>query len=575
MNILHTHTFFKSILTGILLFGVFMPLSYAGGIVSILGESDESAEWQDFLLKNGTDSKITEWESFAIDTPKPDILIIHNTSFDFKGNVNTFSKKVIPVLEKFVADGGRLLVTENAGVINGNYTLTELLKTGKKTITIPMLYPEFLGYDETKVDALAVKCMDSGADGLGFFTDVTLRMHKWRPKKPDLTPMAARIFSSPLVNQSKGPLYSGMPETCKLLYCSGSWLTGKYKTSPAELAEYAHSVNANVICLAIWGSGWEEHPLYISDLPSCAHWEKDAPDKNYLSTLIEECRKYNIQIWPSIPAMPAVISRPYCQEFQIKDSGANAGKFCPYAAKEYYGRILKLLEELLVKYPYFNVVSIDEPTLGGVKKGEWRCFCKNCKTLFHRKYGKELRTEDVISGNKGENISREFREFREEIMLDYYFKPLKKAIDRVNPMIKILVWNPIGQELGAINPSYLAYNGIDIIIGTEFPYALNGPCKNIFKHKAQYFNFKNLFIGGKEIPTVGQGLEMDTFNGAKIIASMKNGDFKYPAIISANNGKTLYFCFNPLLYNDSNTILLIKTFLESPTSNPLKTGAGK
>lgn len=523
--------------------------------ICILGECEESEMWQAFLRKNGiSDAHIISWDSFTQE--KTGALIIHNTSFANSGKSMPVPADKISLLKDFISKGGRILAIEKAGFTGDTYSLTEILKAGKRTMTIPILYPGFIDYNAEKLTEMAKGCMSNGSDGIAFFTYMDLCIQKWRPKKPDLTATAKKIYSS--INEWKskdsGNAFLGLPDTSKVIYVSGLWVTGpRYTTSPEELVEYAKTVGANVICFSIWGGDINMTPYDSAYL---------AKNNDYLPNLIEQCKKYDIQVWANIPAMKATLFKPYCRNLQISDRGIISGKICPVAAQEYYCKMLKLVEELLSKHPYINVLSLDEPGLGGGKKDKWRCFCPECKKLFYQKYGKELLPENVISGKKGEKISREFNEFRENTMMEYYFKPLKMTLDKIRPGIQLLVWNPIGQEIGAINPQKLADSGINIILGTEFQTRIDGPSRNTLRWKTQYFDFENLFLEGRELKSAGQGLKIDVFNGANVTALMKNGDYKYPAIVSANNGKTLYFCFNPLAYTDSSIILLIKKFLE-------------
>jgi len=540
--------------------------------VCILGECQESDIWQKFLRQNGIpDADIINWNTFKQEKKEIGSLIIHNTSITDPAGLAS-PDEAETILKEFINNGGRLLSAEKAGCINGNFLLKNILKTGNTTITLPILYPEYIAYDQDKLTAMAKHCITNGANGIALFEFVALNIHRWKPKKNDFTPTVKKIFSSLESWEKKqdSPVPLGLPETCKAIYVSGGWMTGsRFTTSPRELAQYAHETGINIICTTVWG---KNGPLYDSEYlnTNAPVPQKSEESKNYLPGLIEECKKYNIQVWATIHPMKVDLVTPACSTLQISNGGIISKKICPVSAKEYYEKMLIVVGELLEKHPYINVLALDEPGLGGGKKDKWRCFCPNCKKLFYQKYGKELSNENVINEKNGEKISREFKEFREDIMVEFYFKPLKQTIDKVRSGIQLLIWNPIGQELGAINPQKLADNGINIIFGTEFQTKIDGPCQNKLRYKAQYFEFDSLLTEGRELKTAGQGLKVDIFNGATVIAQMKKGKFKYPAIVSANDNNTLYFCFNPVLYNNNTTILLIKNFLQNPKHNILK-----
>lgn len=550
------------------LFALLLGVSLEAGIpVLVLGDGPDSAAWQVFLGKNGiSNSEIVNIGQLKERDDRNGVLVIHGNSFKDAAGASVLPGNALTVLKGIFSRGWRILAMEDAGLINGQYCLTEMLCVGRRAITIPIVYPESVGYDAGKFTEISRQCMVNGADGLAFFTDVHLRIRKWKPEKPDMTPVARQIFAEleswkPL----NAPMCKGLPGIPKVLYASGSWASGvKYRTSPQELAEYAQSICANAICFSVWGGGWYENPLYDSAYPFSLQGfsaTNAGDNRNYLAELIEQCRTRNIQLWLNIPGMTPLVLKPDCKELQVSDSGVLSGRFCPYAAREYYARILELVQELLRKHPYVNVLALDEPSMGGGKTGRWRCFCPDCKSLFFKRYGKALTPESVIE-KEGRGISKEFTEFRERIMVDCYFKPLRQAMDKVNPSVGILVWNPMGDDIAGINAQRLADAGVDVIFGREFQSKIDGPCKNSLKYKPRHFSFERLSFKNGDSVLKAEGVKLDLFNGANVLVMMVNGDFSYPAIVTANEGRTLYFAFNPLRGNEK-TDSIIRDWLDS------------
>lgn len=544
--------------------------------IRILNTSAEAENWERALKELGCGNvKIIAERDRPLDEAKK----YHKGEDLAAGSIliapNSWIEGYYKVIDDFVKGGGRVIATKAAGYCEGNFYLTELLRAGKRNMAIPILYPAFIKDDEahSKFTRMAQYCIDRNPDGVAIFEYCGISMKRWKSAAPDMGDAAKETFSSfDRAKKNKASLtHLGMPAVPKIMYVSAGVLR-KYPISPEDLVASVAGMGANVIDITLIGS--VRYPLYDSEYP-CAEGKVSG---DYLPRLIKLAEAKGIQVWANIGFSPnAYGAGSKRQEYQ---SGKPGSTFCALASGDWYrANCLPVVKELLSKHPYINVLTLDEPRISVRSNIDWCCFCERCKAGFKAKYGREL-TADLA-------LSKEFMEFRTEVMTECLVRPLAEAINEVNPVIRLGCWTWPSYEMSGIDPAKCGDAGLTIY-GPEYmfehygregrQYVLDGEDETYLqmerggfsKHGVQLFDFKGLKgdAGHKLLRNVGiervsgTGVKLDAFNGAQVIAWMADGRLSYPGIVSANDGRTLYFSFDPASLNTRDGIAIIKNSLD-------------
>lgn len=550
--------------------------------IRILSTSAEAAKWEKALKDMGyKDVKIIAERDRPLDEAKHKVKgedLAENTILIAP---NSWIEGYHKVIEDFVKNGGKVIATKAAGYCEGKFYLTELLKTGKKNLSLPLFYPTFIKDDEqhSKFKKVVEWCYSKNPDGAAIFEYCQLNMKRWKSDKPDLTGLCKQVFADfdqlKKGKESLTPL--GLPEVPKVVYVAG-WASERFPIPPEELVDSIYSMGGNVIDIVVIGG--ERYAMYDSQYP----YSRKKTFDNYLPRLIEAAKSKGIQIWANIGFSPKAYG-PECKERQLFQSGKTGSTFCALAAKEWYeNNYLPIVRELMEKHPYINVLTLDEPRIACRSNIDWGCFCDACKKKFKEKYGYEL-TPDIA-------LSRDFMEFREDVMSEYLIKPLSEMLHSVNPKIQLGFWDWPCYEILGITPRKASDAGLNIF-GTEYmfemydhkgkSYMLDGEDSSYIQmgkgfdcHSVILFDFKKL-VKETEHPVIknvnmeqvsGKGIQLDVFNGAQVIAWIGNGSRSYPGIVSANNGKTLYFSFDPAALETQEGNKIIKNAIDFMSGNP-------
>jgi len=534
-----------------------------GHPIRILSTSAEAAKWAETLKNLGyKDVKIIAERDRPLDEAKNKV-----KGEDLANNAiliapNSWIEGYHKVIEDFVKNGGKVIATKAAGYCEGQFYLTQLLKVGKKNLSIPLFYPTFIKDDEqhSKLKKVVEWCYSKNPDGAAIFEYCQLNMKRWKPGKPDLTGLCKQVFADfdQLKKGKESLTHLGLPETPKVVYVAG-WASERYPISPEELVDSIYEIGGNAIDIGIIGG--ERYAMYDSQYP----YSRKKTFDNYLPRLVDAAKLKGIQIWANISLSPKAYG-PVCKDRQVFQSGKPGSTFCALAAKEWYkNNFLPIIRELLEKHPYINALIIDEPRIACRSNADWGCFCEACKKKFKEKYGYELTTDITLS--------RDFMEFREDVMSEYLIKPLSETIHSINPRIQMGFWDWPCYEILGINPRKVSDAGLNIF-GPEYmfemydykgkSYMLDGKDSGYIQmekgfdcHSVILFDFKKL-VKEEDHPVLknvnmeqfsGKGIQLDVFNGAQVIAWISDGKRSYPGIVSANNGKTLYFSFDPAALN--------------------------
>ena len=517
------------------------------GPISVICETASSKKWHEGLKKLMPEYEftMTDYETFLKTSKKPGILLLP------EGALATNIKDAGKNLRSYLDKGGKIIAFGNAGYIDktdadktsGRFQLTELLRAGKKICTIPILYivPRWAQWDLKIFENVAKSSMENGAGGVMLFS--------YQNAKKNSTSTIGEIFSkidSWKTEEALIPL--GLPATPKILYADE-----QTNTPPEDLVNYARNIRANVICMASllrWKiPGYVMYPTKYSELRSPA--ANNSAHLDYLPRIIKLAKENNIQVWANLHIMSGLVE-PFPEEQQILNTGEKHWQICPLAAQKHYTpAFLKALKELLEEYPYINAVMLEEPGISCKMYKRWACFCPECKKLFKEISGHELSSEHVL---REKAISDDFTNFRVKLVTEYMLKPVKDLLNSTNPNIKMgFSYNiPTIRNIG-FGKQEVSDAGMDMFC-PEFLGKKAEDSSISTSNKLIDFNFNNLefakdsdfFMKNSLLKAEGTGLKVDAFNGAKIMAWLSDGLHKYPGIVTANHGKSIYFSFDPL-----------------------------
>jgi len=282
-------------------------------------EGGKSSEWLKRLEEWGCKAKLVRTAHIAGGLPQVSVLVIADAFLE---------KRYLPVLERFLEKGGKLVVSERGGYhkAKGKYNLINLIHAGRYMSTVSVQYMEHGMPEELKkkdidkrraeyvLDRAHTPIMN-GAEGLSFFTMAKLhKAERWRNwqlycKTPlengsgtsDYTRELNLITRmSPIWSRDRGPILKAVPEIVQMVYFDG-WPNPAMLNITAQ-AEYCRENGVNVMCIQI-AKG--KRYLEEGDLGTT---------KGRLKRLAPEMEKRGIQLWVNIfPAKPYY--NPYSQTY--------------------------------------------------------------------------------------------------------------------------------------------------------------------------------------------------------------------------------------------------------------------
>lgn len=499
---------------------------------------------------------------------------------------------VAKTIEKFVENGGRVIATRRAGYLDGQFFLTMALGIGKYNINVPIFYTYYCENNPAYWKAKIKYSLENGADGFSFFNyfDFTAKpvtksaRKEWFANFPgDVSnPGLKKIFEQSLAWKKKDmPGLYGTHDFTKSVYLWNSYLIAQ---GPEKIVARLNDLGVNTVILNVFRpfENPGKHPMiYRSGIFDDLY--KDSEKAQAKPELFNEfyklCRKNNINIWvwgnAHYDNWPSGVQKP---GFMVDAEGKTSKIHCLVTGHEWIALQISIYLEFAALYPDITVYGPDEPYIENKY-----CFCPECKKLFRQKYDKEL---DPV-----EKDSPEQMEFREWIMAEYYFKPFINGLNKINPYARIamILWSEY--ELSSINLQKLSDMGVSIWMpeNSNPPYYSEGMyydvesspfylnTEHIGSHRATFFDFDSIEIAEKDSPlsvppqAKCRGVKLDVFNGATVHAWMKNAEGnRYPAIVTANAGRTIYYSFDPFIdaVSQENGNVLIKNALKWLEAHP-------
>jgi len=517
-------------------------------------QGGKSDRWLEKLEGWGCQAKLVKAADIARGLPGVSVLVIADAQVE---------RRYLPVLEKFIEKGGKLLVTERGGYNRekGKYNLVNLIHAGRYMSTISIQYMEHGMPEEIKkkdidkrrqeyvLDKARTPIMN-GAEGLSYFTLAKLRKaERWRNwfpacKEPILNGMGSSDYTkelnlitrmSPIWSRDKGPVLKAVPWMIQMAYFDG-WPNRAMIDVKAQ-TEYCRENGINVMCVQIFRT--EE---YLKGESNGVIMKKKV-----LKRLIPDLDKAGIQLWVNIyPPKPYYNPRSktyveeHPEEVTIYDDGKPHAWICPIRSDKALKGQLRFLEKLFTEFPYFNGVSLDEP-----RRGARACFCPECKKLF----------EEMHPGEKMAMDNPVFQEFREYVVAEYMVKPYAEFLRKVRPRTGVLFLatpSPNMRSWG-IEASKIANAGTQVF-GNEYAYKRNDTKTDdlLVRHIPQPFSFSRIaltdhpILEGIKAETSSQSIKIDVFRGGEAIGYVTDGTYTYPGIVVGDDDATAYFAFDPL-----------------------------
>ncbi|MFA6714848.1 MAG: hypothetical protein WCS27_05690 [Victivallaceae bacterium] len=483
---------------------------------------------------------------------------------------------VAKTIEKFIENGGRVIATRRAGYLDGQFFLTKALRIGKHNENIPIFYTYYCENNPKYLKTKVKYALENGANGFSFFNyyDFAAKpvtnssRKKWFANFP---PDAANPGLKKIFEQSFGwrkaemPGLYGTPDFPRAVYLWASYLAAQ---GAEKVVARLKELNINIVMLNVF-KGFGEPAKYSMIYRSRIFAEmckntNTAPVKSELfDKFYKLCKKENINIWVWGAFSPNY-NFPYSPEktgFAIGADGLPKKHICVLAASKKLQLQRSICIEFSSMYPELSVYVPDEPHMP-----EQMCFCPKCRKLFKQKYGRELTVK--------EDATPDYKEFQEYVMAEYYFKPLMNELNKINPYTRLALALWSEYELSAVNMQKVSDLGVAIWMpeNSNPPYYSEGmyydvensrfylDTEHIGSHRVNWFIFSSLFAEQKdspllnslfmEFPAGSRGVKLDMFNGARVHAWMKNPEGnRYPAVVTANAGRTVYFSFDPFIDN--------------------------
>jgi hypothetical protein len=466
-------------------------------------------------------------------------------------------KKHLKNIQDYVKKGGKVLSAGRAGYNKGVFHLTPILRAGGSQYAYSLggLYNYKTGkprYDREAFKKRAEYIMQKGADGLWFFCFIHLKMPMFfkGTKIPDFEDTTSYVFHNADKWKAK-TAYSippiGCPTLMNVMWIRDGMLYRNQGMTVEEMVNICHKIGCNWIIFGIGTrDGISAYPSEIEAIPG--HTNKvykigvSRIQTDWLDRLVKKCKEYNIGLWIDVRVRPE--ERFY--KCYPEDMGKPGGIiFCPIKiSQRFFHHQSRWIEEVLRKYPYISGLCLDEPVHGLCYKrkrvSSFECFCPECKQAFRDYCGKELNSGTAYADEK--NRTAVYHEFLKNMYSNYAVRHYSLLLHRINPEIKLAIANYLYNNNRNLYDK-LADAGADVLLPEYGAGSSSMPLK--WKHKLQYFEFFEL-KGGEKIKKIwGDAVKVKLYKGANVEAWVSDGNYSYPGIVRANNGKTVYISFDP------------------------------
>jgi hypothetical protein len=488
-------------------------------------------------------------------------------------------EKHLKNIQDYVKKGGKVLAVGRAGYNKGVFYLTPILRAGGSQYAYSPggLYNYKTGrprYDRDAFKKRAEAIMATGADGLWFYSFFHLKMPIFRPESakkkniPDFEDTASYVFHN--VDKWKRtpsfsiPLPLGCPVTMKAMWIK-DWMLHKNNgtMSVEEMVDICHKIGCNWIIFGLEGRnrGTKSFPSRIGIIPGHPEYvtaleqtvkdgkfkkgENPSPDQqDWLKRLIARAKMRGIGVWINVVVRPHLTYYKFYPEDKGIGASGKTGALCPIRiSKRFFHHESRWIEEVLRKYPYISGVCLDEPAQGIYYKRNrskwWECFCPECKQAFRDYCGKELTTDTAYASEKKRTAV--YQEFLQDMHTDYVHQ-YSLLLHRINPEIKLAIANYLRNDNRNLYDK-LADAGADVLL-PEFG-AGNSSMPLKWKHRVQYFEFFELKEGEGLKKIWGDAVKIKLYEGAEVEVWVSDGNYSYPGVVKANNGKTIYLSFDP------------------------------
>ncbi|MFA6715201.1 MAG: hypothetical protein WCS27_07475 [Victivallaceae bacterium] len=478
-------------------------------------------------------------------------------------------------LNSYVNNNGKILAVGKAGYDNGIFHLTELLRAGASpyAYTLGILYNYEYGFNIDKFKKKAVYIMNRGTDGLVFMDFLRLKVPSFQPGRglrgnvPDFEAAAGYVFHNS--HLWKKPPVSIPPLGCfqelNMMWLRDWMLYRNKGMSVEKIVDICHNIGAKGIIFDFrfgrnaipYISNYDTvpgYPEYKTQMYNKAKAESDSDKRpngitsriqeNWMERLVDRCKKYKLALWVCTPLFGAAYEK--YPEDEARSWDGKPVSTCPLKfTRRIFHHKARQIEEMLKKFPYISGICLDEPVLGKVGCRGWRekrreCFCLECKRAFKEYCGKELTPKTAYLDDKKQ--TKIYNEFLRKTLADNIIASCAQLLHRVNPEVKLAVADYFYRNSML---DRLADSGVDVLLGEFGNGTTQTPLK--WKHKVQYFEFFRLEKNNAVTSVWGDAVKVKLFQGAVVTAWVTDGNYKYPGIVKANQGKTLYLSFDPVV----------------------------
>lgn len=534
-------------------------------IVLGIWDGGRSEVWKQMLTSWGYNARIIRPTDLPSALSAVSILIMADAPME---------KKYLPVVENFLHNGGKLVVTEKGGYDRerGKYHLVNIIHAGKFTPTASAFYQELFMPEDIKSKEIdprrqayvldqARVALENGAAGLAYFTLNSMRKpeeeRRWFPGcsvlengsgTADFTRELNLITRmAPVWSQQRGPVLRALPAIVQIGY-DIDWPCLNQR-DPVRLAEYCWENGVNVVAYQI---SCGEAYLRDEGRPHMT--------RMILKRLSPELQKRGIQLWlnSSVPPLAYYIP-PYTnhvEECQVDVNGKIVALICPVRGVKSLNGYLGFLEMLFSEFPYFNGIDLDEPRLTQT------CYCPECRQLFAR----------LNPGKKYDENNPESLEFQKFVVAEYMVKPHADFLRRVRPHNGVLSLAAPGIEnpRWSLDASKLADVGVQLFLNENALKKEQTQTDTYYvKHTPQSFAFNRIegnnlvLLNGIKREIKGQAVKCDVFWGGEAAAYVSDGNSQYPGIIIGTDHATVYYAFDPLISGETLIANSLQWFLEA------------
>lgn len=560
--------------------------------VAIL-KTPSSHTWEKILKELGYSPEIVNMATTDIFSGTAEKIMIFPDDFRFATGEE---KSMVDKLRSYVGSGGKILAVGKSGFNNGNFHLTPLLCAGASShaYDIGITYNYRTGkpycYD---VKAFIKRYGDSlteKLDGLCFYSFIQLKMPTFLPDKakkkniPDFEETTASVFK----NASKWyqppdgvsqPI--GCHEHVKAMWIR-DWMLHRNRGMTAEqIVDICHNIGCNLLILGLEEriAGLKMYDSQLDIIPGYPEYkgthQKSIDDGKYkagenpspiqtdwLDKMVKSCKKYNMNIWLAT----SIKSRNIYYEFYPEDKGENEkNTMCILKlSQRFFHHEAIRLEEIMKKYPYISGLVLDEPVhhvfFKKQKSAATECFCPECKRDFFEHTGVEL-NEKTAYEKSGARLQAElnnetaydngertniYHDYMQYLTIETCVRRYSILLKRIKPTATLAIANYF---YGGPLINKMADAGVDILMPEFGGGSSKVPIQ--WKHKIQRFEFFCLKDGANGQETVklwGDAVKVKLYAGAEVSAWVSDGNYSYPGIVNANQGRSCYISFDPVCF---------------------------